>query len=204
MTGTSASDTTHTTTEPDTDRLRACLAEVAARQCRASFAVLFRYFAPRLKGFLMRQGLREASTEELVQEVMLTIWNKAGTYDPKAAAPSTWVFTIARNRRVDLARRHAVRKVPDGVQEELEPKAEKAPDQTAAEGQLAGRMGQALKSLPPEQSELIRAAYYKGLAHSEIAASTGLPLGTVKSRIRLGMKRLKAELDGLSGDLLEL
>lgn len=156
-----------------------------------AFAALFRHFAPRVKAFLMKSGADASLAEECAQEVMATLWNKAHLFDPARASVATWIFTIARNRRIDALRRQR-RPEP----EELPWGPEPEPDQEDALAlqQESERLGEALAQLPEKQRELIERAYFGELSHSEIAAETGLPLGTIKSRIRLALERLRHEM----------
>ncbi|MBA3910690.1 MAG: RNA polymerase subunit sigma [Rhodobacter sp.] len=155
---------------------------------RAAFAQIFRHFAPRVKAFLMKSGAGAALAEECAQDVMATLWQKAHLFDPSRASVSTWVYTIARNKRID-----ALRKDRRAEPEELDWGPEPEPDQAEAmEAQEeTERLGRALASLPQKQRALIERAYYGDLSHSEIAAETGLPLGTIKSRIRLALDKLR-------------
>jgi RNA polymerase sigma-70 factor (ECF subfamily) len=174
-----------------TEKRMAWVAQIYAvrdNKDRAAFAELFGYFAPRVKSFLMKSGASPDLAEECTQEVMATLWNKAHLFDPTKASASTWIFTIARNRKIDLLRKQR-RPEP----EDLPWGPEAAPDQADALGlaQETEQLGQALATLPPEQRKLIERAYFGDLSHSEIAAETGLPLGTIKSRIRLALDRLR-------------
>ncbi len=155
---------------------------------KAAFAELFAYFAPRVKSFLMKSGAGPDLAEECTQEVMATLWNKAHMFDPTKASVSTWIFTIARNRKIDLLRKQR-RPEPEDLPWGPEPE----PDQAEALElqQETEQLGDALATLPPEQRKLIEKAYFGDLSHSEIAAETGLPLGTIKSRIRLALERLR-------------
>lgn len=155
---------------------------------RAAFAELFGYFAPRVKSFLMKSGASPDLAEECTQEVMATLWNKAHLFDPTKASVSTWIFTIARNRKIDLLRKQR-RPEP----EDLPWGPESEPEAADALGlqQETEQLGRALATLPEEQRRLIERAYFGELSHSEIAAETGLPLGTIKSRIRLALDRLR-------------
>lgn len=155
---------------------------------KAAFAELFAYFAPRVKSFLMKSGASPDLAEECAQEVMVTLWNKAHLFDPSKASVSTWIYTIARNRRIDL-----LRKQKRSEPEDLPWGPEAEPEQADAMGlqQETEQLGQALAALPAEQRKLIERAYFGELSHSEIAAETGLPLGTIKSRIRLALERLR-------------
>ena len=164
------------------------IGRVAGGRDRAAFALLFDHFAPRLKAFLLRQGAGASAAEELVQEAMLTVWRKAASYDPAQATASTWIFTIARNKRIDLLRRER--------RPELDPNDPLlVPESTSAERSLGAReeatlLRQAMTRLPPEQADLVRMAYFEDKVHTVIADETGLPLGTVKSRLRLALQRL--------------
>lgn len=161
------------------------------RQDQEAFASLFRHFAPRVKAFLMKSGASASLAEEVTQEVMATLWQKAHLFDPARASVATWIFTIARNRRID-----ALRKQRRPEPEELAWGPEPEPDQADALAlqQECERLGEALGQLPVKQRDLIKRAYFGDLSHSEIAAQTGLPLGTIKSRIRLALERLRHEM----------
>lgn len=161
---------------------------------RAAFAALFDHFAPRLKGFVMRSGTGAAQAEEIVQEVMLTVWRKAAQFDPARAQVSAWIYQIARNRQIDVIRRER-RPMPEDLEEP--PAAEPDPSHILAVEQEAAALRQALARLKPDQREVVERAYLGELTHQEISASTGLPLGTIKSRIRLGLDRLRHELKEL-------
>ena len=168
-----------------------CIVRIRSDQDRVAFAELFQHFAPRVKAFLMRSGADVTMAEECTQEVMATVWQKAHLYDPSRASAATWIFTIARNRKID-----AIRKMRRPEPEELTWGPEEEPDQaeTLALQQETEALGEALASLPEKQRELIEKAYFGALSHSEIAAETGLPLGTIKSRIRLALDRLRHKL----------
>lgn len=173
------------------DDWTALLLAVRDRQDRAAFAALFRHFAPRIKGFLMKSGASDALAEECAQDVMATLWQKAHLFDPARASVATWVFTIARNRRIDALRR-AKRPEPEDLPWGPEPE----PDQQAVleMAEDTARLGAALARLPPPQRDLIEKAYFGELTHTEIATQTGLPLGTIKSRIRLALDRLRLQM----------
>lgn len=166
----------------------ALLGRVRDHQDRAAFAVLFRHFAPRVKGFLMKSGASATLAEEVAQDVMATLWQKAHLFDPARASVATWVFTVARNRRIDVLRR-ARRPEPEDLPWGPEPEPDQAEVYEAQ--QETQRLGDALARLPDKQRVLIERAFYGDLSHSEIAAETGLPLGTIKSRIRLALERLR-------------
>ncbi|MEZ5753603.1 MAG: sigma-70 family RNA polymerase sigma factor [Paracoccaceae bacterium] len=169
----------------------ALVLRVRDHQDRAAFAALFRHFAPRVKAFLMKSGADATLAEECAQDVMATLWQKAALFDPSRASVATWVFTIARNRRIDALRK-ARRPEPEDLPWGPEPE----PDQAEAleVQQDTERLGVALAQLPEKQRALIERAFYGDLSHSEIAAETGLPLGTIKSRIRLALERLRQQM----------
>ena len=178
------------TAPPD---FNALIAQVATTRDRAAFAMLFRHFAPRLKAFLMRQGAGAAQAEDLAQESMVNLWRKAHLFDPAKASAATWLFTIARNLRIDAARREKGGLDPNDPM--LLPAGEGAPDDgvTAAQGQA--RLLDALKDLPGEQAQVIEQSFFQDKPHSQIAAELDIPLGTVKSRLRLAMNRLRLALE---------
>jgi len=168
------------------------LQAVARQGDRQAFALLFRFFAPRVKAYLMRLGADDAAAEDLMQDVMLTVWRRAPTYDPALAGVSTWVFTIARNRRIDALRR--LRLPPADVNDEpaLVPAAPMLPDNAVAAQQWEGRIAAAIATLPAEQAQMLKLAYFDDRSHSDIAQALKLPLGTVKSRLRLAIGRLRS------------
>ncbi len=167
---------------------------VAQDRDRQAFARLFTHFAPRLNGYLLRNGADAALAEEIVQDVMTTLWRKADLFDPAKSSLSTWLYRIARNRRIDLIRRAQVKQV-DAEDPVLLPPDIVPPDAIMDLQQREAATREALKALPEEQLALVRLAFFDGLSHGEIAAQTGLPLGTVKSRIRLAFTRLRRELE---------
>lgn len=176
-------------------RLTRLMVQVATAHDKAAFTELFAYFAPRVKGFLMRMGARGNEAEELAQDVMVTVWQRAATFDAAQASAGTWIYTIARNRRIDALRR-AKRPEIDPNDPLFIPEAAPAPDAAAEAGLREERVRAALTELPAPQRDLLQRAFYDGKTHSEIAEATGLPLGTVKSRLRLAFGRLRKALDG--------
>jgi len=178
-------------TVTDTPERAAWMAEIAAirdHEDRKAFARLFAHFAPRVKAFLMKSGSAPEFAEECAQEVMATVWRKSDQFDGSRASVATWIFTIARNRRIDM-----IRKSRRPTPEDLTWGPEDAPSQADALmlTQETEQLGRALAALPEAQRVLIERAYFGDLSHSEIAAETGLPLGTIKSRIRLALDRLR-------------
>jgi len=181
-------------TARDTDRepSSALIVLIAERGDREAFARLFDYFAPRVKSYLMRLGVAPETAEELAQETLLTVWRRAQVFDPTRAAASTWIFTIARNLRIDLFRRD--RRTPP-VDDPLGfAPSPAAPDEALCVLEDGERIGLAIAALPKEQAEVIALAFFADKTHSEIAGEIGLPLGTVKSRLRLALARLRAVL----------
>lgn len=172
------------------DELARLLHAVGAGRDRAAFAALFRHFGPRLKAFFMRSGLSAGIAEDLAQETMLSVWRKASYYDARRAGVATWVFTIARNLRIDHLRRQPGMMTEPPDQEDTEPVELSV---LGAERDLQVR--RALACLSPEQQAVIRLSYYGEKSQSEIAGELGIPLGTVKSRVRLAMERLRAKLE---------
>ena len=154
----------------------------------SAFEELFNHFAPRVKAFLMKSGADPQMAEECSQEVMATVWRKAHLFDPARASVSTWIFTIARNKKID-----AIRKLNRPEPEQLYSEQDYEPDQEEVVElqQETERLATALGELPEKQRVLIEKAYLGELSHSEIAEITGLPLGTIKSRIRLALEKLR-------------
>jgi RNA polymerase sigma-70 factor, ECF subfamily len=170
--------------------MRALIVAIADHQDKSAFARLYSYYAPRLKSYCQRQGMAAETAEEMAQEAMVSVWRRAATFDPAKASVSTWLFTIVRNKRIDLLRRE---NRPELKAEDFEllVEPEKGADENMAFAQSADDMGRVLEQLPPDQKSVLMKAFYEDKSHSEIAAETGLPLGTVKSRIRLALTRLK-------------
>lgn len=169
------------------------LVEATARQDRTAFAELFNFFAPRVKSYLLRLNAGDTLAEEITQEVMLTVWRKASQFDSSQAAASTWIFRIARNRRIDAARRAAKPELEADEPALLPPEVE-APDVAAHASARDVRVHAAMKDLPEDQLSLLRLAFFDGLSHREIADQLDLPLGTVKSRLRLAFDKLRKHL----------
>jgi RNA polymerase sigma-70 factor, ECF subfamily len=158
---------------------------------RAAFGLLFDHFAPRLKGFVMRSGTPAGQAEEIVQDVMLTVWRKSAQFDPTRAQVSAWIYQIARNRQIDVLRKEN-RPLPEVLAED--PDTEPDASQILAVDQENRELQNALSRLKADQREIIEKAYLGELTHQEIRSQTGLPLGTIKSRIRLALQRLRHEL----------
>lgn len=173
--------------------LNGLLSRIAEDACRQSFAALFEHFAPRIKGFMMRGGTPEEMAEEIVQETMVTVWTKAGQFDPAKAGAATWIFTIARNKRIDMIRRQR-RPEPDPMDPMFEPEPEPDGERVLSMRQDEDRVRAAILDLPADQAEVVRLSFYESLPHSVIADRLGLPLGTVKSRLRLAFRKVRGAL----------
>ena len=183
--------------DPERKELARLIEAVAARQDRDAFVALFDHFAPRIKAFLMRSNLPAAAAEELAQEALLTVWRKASQFDRQRAGASSWIFAIARNLRIDSARREMRAKVLDlEANEDSEPPA--PPDAELLASEREQRVRAALDHLTDEQRRVVRLSFFDGKAHGDIATELELPLGTVKSRIRLAMNRLRDVLGDLT------
>lgn len=182
--------------DPTADDPAELVRRVAESRDRAALTALFSLFAPRLKAMLLRLGLEGTQAEDLCQEALLTVWRKAHLYSPDKGAVSTWIFTIARNLRIDLLRRQSSRPYVDLEGIEV---ASDSPLGSALveQSQVVSRVTQALSALPDEQREVVRLSFVEELAHSEIAERIGIPLGTVKSRMRLAYDRLRPLLEDL-------
>lgn len=181
-------------TEKDESGAPQWAAEILAirdRQDQVAFARLFQHFAPRIKGFLMKSGTPADVAEDCAQEVMATVWRKAALFDPSRASASTWIFTIARNKRIDVVRRE---RRPEPEDLPWGPEAEADQEDALALEQETERLSKAMSALPEKQRNLIQRAYFGDLSHRELAEETGLPLGTIKSRIRLALDRLRHEM----------
>jgi RNA polymerase sigma-70 factor (ECF subfamily) len=166
---------------------------IGATGDRSAFAALFAHFAPRVKAYLMRTGSDSSGADELTQEVMLLVWRKAARYDPAQSNAATWIYTIARNKRIDKFRRE--RPVAFDLDDPtLTPEPERLPDHRLETAEQARILTAAIGSLPEEQAALLKLAFYEGKSHSVIAAEAKLPLGTVKSRLRLALARLRTHI----------
>lgn len=183
------------------DEMSTHLLAVGTSADRTAFAALFRHFAPRLKAYFLRFGDNDARAEEVLQETFAAIWTKARLFDPARAAASTWIYTIARNQRIDAFRREKRpefdRNDPAFVPEPV------ADGEAAFRGQeRAAHVTEALDSLSDEQREILRLSFFEEESHDAIARRLGLPVGTVKSRIRLAYGHLRSRLAPQAGGLL--
>lgn len=171
-----------------------CIVQIARNRDRVQFEALFAHFAPRLKYFFTRLGMEPAAAEDLAQDTMLAVWRKADRFDPARAAASTWIFTIARNLRVDNLRRE---RDPGRLAEFFEAVPEPLPSDSVMTAERDERIRAALLSLTPDQAEAVRFAFFEDCSHSEIAQVLKIPLGTVKSRLREAVNRLRVCIEKL-------
>jgi len=163
---------------------------IALSSDRAAFQRVFEYFAPRLKAMLMKQGEAAEGAEELAQESLLTLWRRAGQFDGQKASVSTWLFTIARNKRIDRFRGRQ-RFQPDIDDPTFEYREDEQPDDKLSAAQDAASLKVALANLPPEMREALQMSFFDDMTHTNISEALGIPLGTVKSRIRRGLAALR-------------
>lgn len=171
--------------------LAALMRRVAEHRDMQAFAALFRFYAPRLKSFLMRQGFTDSESEDLIQETMLNLWRRAESFDSTKAGVSTWIFTIARNCGIDRRRRTS-RIVSTPVEPDLnEPDTDPSAEERLIGWQDETAVRAAIARLPEEQATVIRMSFYSENPQAEIAQILGIPLGTVKSRVRLALQRLR-------------
>ncbi len=172
------------------------LQQVAVHRDVDAFRQLFQQYAPRVKSYMMRQGADPNTAEELAQETLLTVWRKAALYSGEKGSATTWIFTIARNLRIDRLRKEVPwQELPEGHNET--PSSDTLPDEVVSEAERRARVQTALASLPQDQHEVVSLSYIDGLSHSEIAERLNLPLGTVKSRMRLAYQKIRDAVEDL-------
>lgn len=178
------------------------IAKIAAQDDRIAFSELFEYFAPRIKAFMLRSGAGEANAEELAQETMLMVWRKAALFNPSSSGAAAWIFTIARNLRIDAHRRDQRGGIREGdgsdIDIEFEVDDAPLPDFKLEAVQTEERVRAALSQLPAEQMRIVELSFFEEKVHAEIAQALDIPLGTVKSRLRLAMGRLRNLLSEFS------
>ncbi|AIK41085.1 RNA polymerase sigma factor, sigma-70 family protein (plasmid) [Brucella anthropi] len=182
------------TAPEDQPSMEELMLAVRSRRDVDAFEVIFKHFAPRVKAYMAKLSADTQTAEELMQETMIAVWNKADQFDVAKGALSTWIFTIARNQRIDAVRR-ARRPEFDPTDPAFVPDEEQPADLRIAERQSASQLRAAMADLPKEQSTLLELAYFEESTHSAIAKKLNLPLGTVKSRLRLAFNKLRAALD---------
>jgi RNA polymerase sigma-70 factor (ECF subfamily) len=172
------------------------LQRISVREDVEAFRQLFEAYAPRVKSYMMRQGADANTAEELAQETLLTVWRKASLYSGDKGSATTWIFTIARNLRIDRLRREQ-RWMPLPDDYDSQPSTDAGPDEALAEEERRSRVQRALAELPTDQQAAVMLSYIEGLSHSEIAERLGLPLGTVKSRMRLAYLKIRDAVEDL-------
>ncbi len=173
--------------------MSARLLAVAEREDRQAFADLFRHFGPRVRAYLLRAGGDAGRVDDVLQETFAAVWRRAGLYDSRRATAAAWIFAIARNRRIDAFRRE---RRPEFDPEDPAFRPDPPPDgeETVATQERSKAVRAALAALSDEQREVLRLSFYEGETYAAIAIRLGIPLGTVKSRVRLAFGRLRAEL----------
>ncbi len=175
-----------------------CIARISVSKDETSFEVLFRYFAPRLKSYFMRLGADASAAEEVTQEALVQVWRNAGQFDRSKASASTWIFTIARNLSIDAFRRTR-RPSFDPSDPAFIPDSEVLPDVQLERAETEQRVRLVMNSLSPNEKSVLMLSFYENFSHGEIAERLGIPLGTVKSRIRLAFAKIRAALDTRQG-----
>lgn len=182
-----------------TDEWSECLTLIAANEDRAAFTRLFRHFAPLIKAFaLSGSNLSATVADELVQEVMLKVWQKAGAFNPEKAAASTWVYTIARNCRTDMFRRLQKFDTPIAADDVCPEQEGEEPFSQLQSRRNRERVREMMKELPADQAQILAKVYMEGKSHAEAAGELDLPLGTVKSRVRLALQKLQIQMESYS------
>ena len=179
-----------------TDEWSECLVLIARNEDRAAFTRLFRHFAPLLKAFaLSGSNLSATLADELVQEAMLKVWQKAGAFNPEKAAASTWVYTIARNCRTDMFRRLQKFDTPLAAEDVIPDQESEEPFALLQSNRSRDRIRELMQGLPQDQVQILAKVYMEGKSHAEAAAELDLPLGTVKSRVRLAIQKLQIQIE---------
>lgn len=172
------------------------IGRVASSRDREAFKRLFEHFAPRIKGLMLKAGCSSDEAEEIAQNALIAVWRKANQFDPATAGAAAWIYTIARNSRIDLLRSKARADRLQGVSELPDaPDPAEPADIVISRVQDTARITSAIKRLSTEQSMVVKLSFIEERPHPEIASLLGIPLGTVKSRIRLAMNRLREILD---------
>ena len=172
----------------------ACIFRIANDRDQSAFELLFRYFAPRIKSYCLKLGADASAAEEITQEAMVSIWRNAGQFDPSKAAPSTWIFTIARNLVIDRFRKSR-RPQLDYSDPAFVPDDPLPLDRLIEQTQLQDKVRQILNSLSSNERNVLMLSYFENLSHFEISRQLSLPVGTVKSRIRLAFGKIRSRLE---------
>ena len=172
------------------DDLALCVELIGKNQDKFAFNSIFKYFAPRLKSFLIKAGSTDTQAEEVIQEVMIAVWTKSSTYDSSKSSVSTWIYTIARNKRIDKIRkekRHYLSESDEGLEIPVDSTQEKE----IFASQVSNSLKKYMSNLPEEQSKLLKLSYFYNKTHADISSELKIPLGTVKSRIRLALTKMR-------------
>lgn len=194
-------DPTATAPSASSEPMALLVARIASDRDREAFRQLYCHYGPRVKGLMLRKGARPELAEELMQETMLAVWTKASLFHPGRGSVATWIFTIARNLRIDRLRRESIQHFEDVheleiAEGDLPDRGEVlAQDEAAIARQEQRRVAEALRTLPGEQADILRLSFVDELSQSDIAQRLSLPLGTVKSRMRLAYRRLRLVLE---------
>ncbi len=183
---------------PNASEFAACISRIATERDQPAFERLFRYFAPRIKSYCLKLGADASAAEEVTQEAMVSIWRNAGQFDPSKAAPSTWVFTIARNLVIDRFRKNR-RPQFDLNDPALVPEDQLAPDQLIEQTELQENIRQIVDALSANERNVLMLSFFENLSHFEISRRLSLPVGTVKSRIRLAFGKIRSKLQAQDG-----
>ena len=182
-------------TEKRTDQWSVLLVSIGESQDRKAFAQLFAHFAPLLKSFAeasRHEGWFPGLSEDLVQEVMIKVWQKASGYKPEKASATTWIYTVARNCRIDMLRRKSnTQHLPLENEDYWHEPDEETPVSLLRQKRSEDKVQVSLAQLPKEQDEILRKVYLEGKSHAEASEELGLPLGTVKSRVRLALQKMQ-------------
>jgi len=175
-----------------------CISQIANDRSETAFDVLFRYFAPRIKSYCLRLGADPSGAEEITQEAMVSIWRNAAKFDPSKASPSTWIFTVARNLSIDRFRRSR-RPEFDPDDPALVPEDQPTPDRLVERTETEENVRKIMESLSSNERNVLMLSFYENLSHGEISKQLSLPVGTVKSRIRLAFAKMRSALDAPDG-----
>jgi RNA polymerase sigma-70 factor (ECF subfamily) len=184
---------------PEALRMADRLVAIGRSGDRAAFEAVFEYYAPRLKAYLMRAARDPSIADEVMQETMVIVWRKAAQYDPAKASPATWIFTIARNLRIDAFRRGRRPEI-DPNDPAFIPEMDLPADQAIVRQETESGLRKAMAALSETEQQLLQMAFYEDLSHSSIAAQLGVPLGTIKSRIRMAFAKLRTALENSEGE----
>jgi RNA polymerase sigma-70 factor, ECF subfamily len=172
------------------DHLSSCLHDIADNQNIDAFKTIFKYFSPRLKSYLIKLGAVDNQAEEVIQEVMIAVWTKSASYDQSKSSVGTWIYTIARNKRIDKIRkekRHYLSESDEGLEIPVESTQEKE----IFSNEISVKLKKYIDNLPKEQGKLLKLSYFYDKTHADISEELNIPLGTVKSRIRLALTKMR-------------